>query len=40
MPADERSRELMRRAARTLRDVPRGRQALEPAGVDALVEAH
>lgn len=40
MPADERSHELMRRAVRTLRDVPRVREALNPEGVDALVEAH
>jgi hypothetical protein len=40
MPADEQSRERMRRAARTLRDVPRVREALNPEGVDALVEAH
>jgi hypothetical protein len=30
----------MHRAVRTLRDVPRVRRALDPAGVDALVEAH
>ncbi|NMO21140.1 trypsin-like peptidase domain-containing protein [Pyxidicoccus fallax] len=40
MPADERSRALMHRAARTLPNVSRVRQALNPAGVDALVEAH
>ena len=40
MLADERTRELMRRAARTLRDVPRVREALNRTGVDALVEAH
>lgn len=40
MPADDRSRELLHRVARTLRDVPRVREALNPEGVDALVEAH
>lgn len=40
MTADDRSRALMRTAARTLRDVPRVREALNPAGVDVLVEAH